>query len=103
VRFMPRYDNAYLGYDNRRRMLAADDEKRGDFLRDVKPAVLVDGIISASWVIETKKGAAVLTVSPYRRLSRKDVAEIEREGLVFLRFMEEQAESFDVRVLAPAG
>jgi hypothetical protein len=99
IRFMPLFENAFLGYDNRRRLLAEDDEKRGDFLHDAKPSVLVDGIISAAWAIHNKKGAAVLTVTPYRKLRKKDVAEIEREGLKFLRFMEEKAETFDVRVL----
>lgn len=99
VRFLPLYENAILGYDNRRRFLAEGDEKRGDFLRDAKPGVLVDGIMSAGWAIVSKKGAAVLTVSPYHKLRKKDVAEIEREGLKFLRFMEEKAEAFDVRVL----
>ena len=64
--------------------------------------MLVDGIISAAWAIDSRKGAAVLTVTPYHKLRKKDVAEIEREGLKFLRFMEEKAESFDVRVLAVA-
>ncbi|HEV2514499.1 MAG TPA: winged helix DNA-binding domain-containing protein [Devosia sp.] len=99
VRFMPLFENAFLGYDNRRRVLAADDEQRGDFLHDARPSVLVDGIISAAWAIDSRKGAAVLTITPYHRLRKKDVAEIEREGLKFLRFMEEQAETFDVRVL----
>ncbi|MDF2981115.1 MAG: hypothetical protein K0Q69_887 [Devosia sp.] len=99
IRFMPLFENAFLGYDNRRRLLAEDDEKRGDFLHDAKPSVLVEGIISAAWAIHNKKGAAVLTVTPYRQLRKKDVAEIEREGLKFLRFMEEKAETFDVRVL----
>lgn len=100
VRFMPLFENAFLGYDNRRRLLAEADETRGDFLHDAKPSVLVDGIISAAWAIERKKGAAVLTVTPYHKLRKKDVAEIEREGSAFLRFMEEKAETFDVRVLA---
>ncbi|WP_055046530.1 winged helix DNA-binding domain-containing protein [Devosia sp. A16] len=100
VRFMPLFENAFLGYDNRRRVLAEADETRGDFLHDAKPSVLVDGIISAAWAIERKKGAAVLTVTPYHKLRMKDVAEIEREGSAFLRFMEEKAETFDVRVLA---
>jgi hypothetical protein len=101
VRFMPLFENAFLGYDNRRRFVAKDDEKRTDFLRDAKPMVLIDGIMSAAWAIDAKKGAAVLTVSPYRKLRKKDVAEIEREGLKFLRFMEEKAETFDVRALEP--
>lgn len=102
VRFMPLYDNAFLGYDNRRRMLAADDDKRGDFLRDATPTVLVDGIIAAAWSIERKKGNATLTVSPFAKLTKQDIAEIEREGIRFLRFMEEAAESVDVRVLEPS-
>lgn len=103
VRFMPLYDNAFLGYDNRRRMLAENHEKRGDFLRDAKPTVLVDGIISANWAIESKKGAAVLTVSPFHKLTKRDVADVEREGQKFLRFMEEKAGTFDVRVLEVAA
>jgi hypothetical protein len=101
VRFMPLYENAFLGYDNRRRFVARDDEKRTDFLHVTRPAVLVDGTFLAGWTIDRKKGAAVLTVSPYHKLKKHDVAEVEREGLRFLRFMEEKAESFDVRVLAP--
>jgi hypothetical protein len=93
------FENAFLGYDNRRRVLAEDDEKRGDFLHDARPSVLVDGIISAAWAIDSKKGAAVLTVTPYHKLRKKDVAEMEREGLKFLRFMEDEAETLDVRVL----
>ncbi len=102
VRFLPLYENAILGYDNRRRFLAPDDDKRGDFLHDAKPGVLVDGLMSAGWAIDSKKGAAVLTVTPYHKLRKRDVADIEREGHKFLRFMEEKAETFDVRVLEPA-
>ena len=102
IRFMPLFENAFLGYDNRRRVLAEDDEKRGDFLHDARPSVLVDGILSAAWAIDSKKGAAVLTVTPYHKLSSQDVGEIEREGQRFLRFMEEKAETLDVRVLGPA-
>jgi len=65
--------------------------------------VLVDGLMSAGWSIDSKKGAAVLTVTPYHQLRKKDVAEIEREGLKFLRFMEETAETFDVHVLELAN
>jgi len=99
VRFLPLYENAILGYDNRRRFLVQGDELRGDFVNNVKPGVLVDGLMSAGWHIDSKKGAAVLTVTPYHQLGKTDIAEIEREGLKFLHFMEEKAETFDVRVL----
>jgi hypothetical protein len=55
VRFLPLYDNAYLGYDNRRRMLEESDMKRINLFSDFKPAVLIDGVVSAGWVVSRKK------------------------------------------------
>lgn len=104
VRFLPLYDNVYLGYDDRRRMLAVGDERRVNLLlAGFKPAVLVDGIVSARWSIETRKAAARLVVVPYHKLRKSDVRDIEREGLAFLSFAEPGAESRDVEVLPVAG
>ncbi|MEO6394466.1 MAG: winged helix DNA-binding domain-containing protein [Devosia sp.] len=100
VRFLPLYDNVYLGYDNRRRMLVDADLKRINLFADFKPAVLVDGVIAAGWVVSVKKNAALLEIEPYHRLSKAQVREVETEGLAFLRFMQERADSFDVRVAA---
>lgn len=103
VRFLPLYDNVYLGYDDRCRMLAAGDTRRINLLlAGFKPAVLVDGIVSARWSIETRKGAARLVVEPYHKLRKSDVRDIEREGVAFLRFAEPEAESSNVEVLALA-
>jgi Winged helix DNA-binding domain len=99
-RFLPLYDNVYLGYDNRRRMLAADDSKRVNLLAEFKPAVLVDGTISAGWAIEVGKGRAVLSIEPYHALRKADVRALEKEGAAFLKFMEPDASDFDVAVTA---
>lgn len=99
VRFMPLYDNAFLGFDDRRRFLLPG--RRADFLTDAKPAVVVDGLIAGGWAIEAKKKQARLVVKPFRKLTKREVAEVEREGLAFLRFMEEHAESHEVIVAAP--
>lgn len=99
VRFLPLYENSYLGYGNRRRMLEESDMKRINVFADFKPAVLIDGVIAAGWVVERKKSAATLTVEPYHKLTKKQVPEVEAEGADFVRFMEEDAETFDVRVL----
>ena len=98
VRFLPLYDNAYLGYDNRRRMLAESDMKRVNILAEFKPAVLVDGIVSAGWSVESKKGAARLVVEPYHKLRKADTRDIEREGLAFAKFMVADAENWDVEI-----
>jgi hypothetical protein len=101
VRFLPLYDNVYLGYDNRSRMLAAGDTMRVNLLlAGFKPAVLVDGVIAATWSIEAKKGAARLVVEPYRKLRKTDVRDIEREGLAFLKFWDRAADRYDVEVMA---
>jgi hypothetical protein len=103
VRFLPLYDNAYLGYDNRRRMLDERDFKRINMFANFKPAVLVDGIIAAGWVVSRSKDAARLEVEPYHKLGRKQVRAIELEGEQFLRFMEEDATSYAVEVQAFAA
>ncbi len=100
VRFLPLYENAYLGFDNRRRMLAELDAIRLSLFTDFKPSVLIDGVIAAGWTIEKKKGHATLSVEPYHKLRKADVAELEREGDRFVRFMEDKAETYAVEVTA---
>ena len=98
VRFLPLYDNVYLGYDNRRRMLMEEDLKRLNLFTDFKPSVLIDGVIAAGWVVSRKKDAVRLEIEPYHKLSKKQVRELEAEGEAFLRFMEEGAASYTVEV-----
>jgi hypothetical protein len=100
VRFLPLYDNAYLGYDNRRRMLEESDMKRINLFSDYKPAVLIDGVVSAGWVVSRKKGVARLEVEPIHKISKAQRREVETEGEAFLRFMEDDADSFEVQVTA---
>ncbi len=99
IRFLPLYDNSFLGYDNRRRMLEEADIRRVNVLAEYKPAVLVDGIISAGWAIESKKGSARLTIEPYHKLRKADVRAMEKEGEAFLRFMEPDSTDTDIEVL----
>jgi hypothetical protein len=98
VRFLPLYDNVYLGYDNRRRMLMDEDLKRLNLFSDFKASLLIDGVIAAGWVVSRKKDAARLEIEPYHKLTKKQVREIALEGEAFLRFMEEDAKSYTVEV-----
>jgi hypothetical protein len=98
VRFLPLFDNAYLGYDNRRRMLNERDMKRINMFADFKPAVLIDGVIAAGWVVSRKKGVARLEVEPYHKITKAQKREVEEEGEAFLRFTEEDAETYEVEV-----
>jgi hypothetical protein len=101
VRFLPLYDNVYLGYDNRRRMLMEEDLARLNLFTDFKPSVLIDGVIAAGWVVSRKKDAARLEIEPYHKLTKAQSRYVQREGEAFLRFMEEDAETYVIEVLLP--
>lgn len=80
VRFLPAFDNAVLGYDDRSRIV--DDAHRGLSVAGQR-AVLVDGRVAATW---TSSDGTVL-VEPLRRFTRADrtaVADEAREVAAFL-------------------
>ncbi|OZM82772.1 winged helix DNA-binding domain-containing protein [Pseudonocardia sp. MH-G8] len=80
VRFLPAFDNAILGYDDRSRIV--DDAHRGLSVAGERP-VLVDGRVAATWTVE----AGAVTVTPLRRLSRTDRTAVAEEGRVLAAFL----------------
>lgn len=103
VRFLPLYDNIYLGYDNRRRMLEERDLRHVNLFTTFKPPVVVDGVLAAGWVVSRKKDGARLVIEPSHKLTKKEIRAVEAEGEPFLRFMEEGATSYVVEVKPFAG
>jgi hypothetical protein len=102
VRFLPLYDNVYLGYDDRRRMLSEETAHLINMFQSFKPPVLVDGTINAGWTVSSKMGAATLEVELYRKMSKRELGDIEAEGQRFLAFMEPEAKSRDVAFVEKA-
>lgn len=100
VRFLPLYDNVYLGYDDRRRMLSTETAHMLNMFQAFKPAVLVDGLVAAGWMTSAKKGAAVLEIECYRKMRKDERRQLESEGIDFLRFMQPDATSWDVVLTA---
>lgn len=88
VRFLPDYDNVLLGFADRSRIVGADDQKRLVELSRSFRAVLIDGVVTASWSIAREKDQATLTVTPFRKLLKREIRDIEREGVAYLGFME---------------
>ncbi|MFC5061437.1 winged helix DNA-binding domain-containing protein [Actinomycetospora atypica] len=80
VRFLPAFDNAVLGYDDRRRII--DDAHRGLSVAGTR-FVLVDGRVAGTW---TEQQGAV-TVTPLRRFSRDDRAAVAEEGRALSGFL----------------
>ncbi|MEV0279809.1 winged helix DNA-binding domain-containing protein [Streptomyces sp. NPDC050610] len=93
VRFLPAFDNAILGFQDRGRII--DDAHRGLSVTGAR-VVLVDGRAAATW---TAKDGTV-TVAPLRAFSRAERAAVAEEGQALASFLSD-GES-DRVAMAPA-
>ena len=92
VRFLPEYDNVFLGHADRSRIGDPADRPRlgfgdGRFFK----LLLVGGFVRAVWRVEDGD----VVVKPARRLSKKDAAAVEAEGRRLAAFLGDG----DVRIL----
>jgi Winged helix DNA-binding domain len=102
-RFLPEFDNLLLSHGDRTRVLA--DEHR-HFILGAKngriPATfLVDGWVAGTWRVERKKQAATLAITPFDPLAKSAAAALREEGDALVRFLEDDAGTFDVRQNPP--
>ena len=79
-RFLPAFDNAVLGYDDRTRII--DAEHRNLSVAGAR-LLLVDGRVSATW----SSSAEGITVTPLRPLTPAEQAEVEEEGSALTEFL----------------
>ena len=85
VRFLPAFDNAVLGYDDRSRII--DDQHRGLSVAGAR-FVLVDGRVAATWLSGGDATTGVeVTVEPLRRLTGTERTETEIEAEALARFL----------------
>ncbi|MET8866051.1 winged helix DNA-binding domain-containing protein [Nonomuraea sp. NPDC004580] len=92
VRFLPAFDNAILGYDDRTRII--DDAHRNLSVSGAR-VVLVDGRVSATWITARESGAVVVT--PLRDLTAAERAELVEEGQALASFLSD-GETDEVRL-----
>ncbi|WP_410634863.1 winged helix DNA-binding domain-containing protein [Amycolatopsis sp. cmx-4-83] len=92
VRFLPAFDNAILGYDDRSRII--DDAHRGLSVAGER-VVLVDGRVAATWQVAD----GTVVVKPLGRLPKADRAAVTVEGGELASFLSD-GESDRVRVEA---
>ncbi|MEW2067049.1 winged helix DNA-binding domain-containing protein [Streptomyces sp. NPDC007346] len=96
VRFLPAFDNAVLGYDDRTRII--DDADRGLSVTGAR-VVLVDGRVSATWDVEP--GTDTVVVAPLRPFSRAERTAVGEEGRELAGFLSDGG-SRRVRVASSA-
>ncbi|MCC2335655.1 winged helix DNA-binding domain-containing protein [Cellulomonas wangsupingiae] len=106
VRLLPDYDNVWLSHAQRSRVV--DDAHRRALQTPngrMPAAVLVDGSVRATWVLErgragergTRRTTATLTVTPLERLSPRERRDVLAEAERCVRFVADDADAHAVR------
>jgi hypothetical protein len=99
VRFLPDFDNVLLAYAERARIISdAHRPKVATANLRVLPAFLLDGFVAGTWKIVRSGKKAALVLDPFETLQKKVRAELFAEGEALLRFAEQDAQAFDVRL-----
>lgn len=78
-RFLPAFDNAVLGYDDRSRII--DTERRGLSVTGAR-FVLLDGRVAATWTLRVAEDSALLTVDPLVEVPDREPVEVEGRRLL---------------------
>jgi hypothetical protein len=102
ARFLTKWDSATIPYADRTRIVARELQreiikKNGDFLQ----TVLVDGFVAGTWEVKRAQDKATLVVRPFEALPRAWRDELRGEGERLVRFVEDDATTFAVRIERP--
>lgn len=97
-RFLPEFDNLLLSHFDRRRVIA-DSNRSSVFLTvgRVRATFLIDGFVRGTWRIEKGSSTAILVIEPFEPLAQEVHDALIEEGELLLRFVEDRAETFDIR------
>ncbi len=98
-RFIPEFDNLILSHADRTRVISDEDYPKV-FLSAgrVRATFLIDGFVHGTWKVIREKDSAVLVIEPFRPLEPNDQLTLYNEGERLVRFIEDDAEKFDVRI-----
>ena len=99
VRFLPKWDSTLLAYAPPERVRILAEAHRRTVIGkngDVAQTFLVDGMVAGTWELAAKRGAAVLTLRPFGRLTKADRLALEAEGVRLARFAMAEASAHHV-------
>lgn len=98
-RFLPKWDNLLLAYQDRERVLPARYRKSIIKINgDVLPTFLVDGVVAGTWATTRERDAALLRLEPLEAVAPDTIAALEAEAQDLIRFIELDASIFAVEV-----
>jgi hypothetical protein len=98
-RFLYDFDNLLLSHHDRSRFVT-DSYRAQKFDADgfMPKILLLDGFTAAHWNVEKTKNEAVLTVYPFRKLLKKEITALSKEGEELLKFHAPDATAHDIRI-----
>lgn len=97
-RFLYDFDNILLSHHDRTRFVTYSCPERFDADGLVPKILLLDGFTAAHWNVEKTKTEAVLTIRPLRKLLKKEIAALSKEGARLLDFHAPDSASHDIRI-----
>jgi hypothetical protein len=102
-RFLPVYDNVFLGHADRARIVSEEDRKRALMTMTMAniTTVLIDGFVRGSWSIERADDRATLVIKANVTLSKAEAIDLEAEGARLVGFLAPDAAAQDVQVVQP--
>jgi hypothetical protein len=89
-RFLARWDSLLLSHAPKHRERVIHDRHRPAVFSknaDVRPTVLIDGVVGGTWDLSRADGVAAIEVRPFGRLSRPLRADVEAEARRLLETM----------------
>jgi hypothetical protein len=97
-RFLPEFDNVWLGHKDRARVLAAKPGRElvgsGGFMSGL---VLLDGFVAGRWKVARRQRKATMVIERFSATAR-DTPALAEEGLRLLRVMATDADEHDVQI-----
>jgi hypothetical protein len=102
-RLLGPFDQMILSYADRTRVIS--DAYRKLVISHnglVKGTLLVDGQVCGFWEIKAARKAAVIELSPFEKVTKRDLAALEKSAGELVTWAEAGAETHEVRVLAAA-
>ena len=98
ARFLPEFDNLLLSHDDRMRVIADEHRPFVAATRNlrIRATFTWDGFVAGAWRIERERAKATLRIEPFADLPQRAVKALREEGEQLVRFVEDDAGSFDV-------
>ncbi|WP_206796762.1 winged helix DNA-binding domain-containing protein [Amycolatopsis sp. MtRt-6] len=101
-RLLGPFDQMVLSYADRTRVISDTYRKRVISHNGlVKGTLLVDGQVCGFWEIKATRKAAVIELSPFEKLGKRDLAALEKSAGELVKWAEAAAETYDVRTHPP--